>query len=501
MSNQTEPGRLIVVSNRLPVVLQKRKKKPMEYTVKPASGGLVTAFVPVLKKRGGLWIGWPGTYFEEGVDLQKFLRENQPDPDYLLSPVEITLQEYEHYYKGFANEVLWPLFHNLTSYCNFFPEYYEAYKRVNQRFSQTLLEDLRENDFVWVQDYHLIPVAKYLREEKVGNSLGFFLHIPFPPAETFQRLPNRSEIIEALLAYDLVGFQTPGDRQNFLEVVGLLHAGVTISDETLQVASIRTKERIFRAGVFPISIDFDEFSEEAKVPDVTEWVKMIREEYRGKTLLLGIDRLDYTKGIPERLRAYRLLLEENPELHGKVVLFQVMVPSRGDIGKYANFKDEIERLIGEINGCFSRLGWVPIQYSYRSLSRKELLAYYQAAEIALVTPLKDGMNLVAKEYCVAHNDEEGVLILSEFAGSICQLKEQAILVNPFDENSIAQAIKKALDLDPNEKRERMRMLRENIRRFDIYWWVDTFLGQAVPTLRNGKDSDESGEGDKRLCAK
>lgn len=493
MNKQIEPGRLIVVSNRLPVVLKKKKKKIMEYTIKPASGGLVTAFVPILKKRGGLWVGWPGTYLEEKVDLQKFIRENQPDPDYMLSPVEITLQEYEDYYKGFSNEVLWPLFHNLPSYCNFFPEYYDTYERVNQRFAQSVLEDVRENDFVWVQDYHLILVAEYLRDARVSNTLGFFLHIPFPPVETFLRLPCRHKIINALLAYDLVGFQTPGDRKNFLDAVKMLAEGATISDETMQVANIRTNERICRAGVFPISIDFDEFSEEAKLPEVEKRLQRIRDEYRGKILFLGIDRLDYTKGIPERLRAYRRLLEDNPELIGKVVLFQVMVPSRGDIGKYAHFKDEIERLIGEINGRFSQLGWVPVQYRYRSLSRKQLLAYYQAAEIALVTPLKDGMNLVAKEYCTAHNDESGVLILSEFAGSAYQLREQAILVNPFDENSIATAMKKAIDLDPSEKRERMRKLRENIRHYDIYWWVDTFLQQAVPTLGNGKDERRSTE--------
>ena len=234
MNHSTEPNRLIVVSNRLPVILKKRKL--MDYEIKPAAGGLVTAFVPVLKRRGGLWIGWAGTYFEEGVDLRKLLLENPPTPDFTLSPVEITLQEYEHYYKGFSNEVLWPLFHNLSSYCNFLPEYFEAYKRVNQRFTQTILRDLRPNDFVWVQDYHLIPVAEYLREEKVGNMLGFFLHIPFPPAETFQRLPYRNEIIQGLLAYDLVGFQTPGDLQNFLEVVGLLAVGAEVSDELRKVA-------------------------------------------------------------------------------------------------------------------------------------------------------------------------------------------------------------------------------------------------------------------------
>lgn len=477
MNMRTDAGRLIVVSNRLPVIL--KKKKHMDYEIKPASGGLVTAFRPILKRRGGLWIGWAGTYFEEGVDLRKLLQENPPDPDYTLSPVEITLQEYEHYYKGFSNEVLWPLFHNLTSYCNFLSEYYDAYKRVNQRFAQTIMRDLREHDFVWVQDYHLIPVAEYLREEAIGNTLGFFLHIPFPPVETFQRLPYRSEIIHALLAYDLVGFQTPGDRQNFLEAVRLLAEGAEISDELRKVAIIKTNGRFCRAGVFPISIDFDEFAEGAKAPDVEQRVEVIREEFRGKTLILGIDRLDYTKGIPERLRAYRMLLEENPELIEKVILLQVMVPSRGDIGEYADLKNEIEQLIGEINGRFSRLGWIPVQYRYRSLNRKELLAYYQAAGIALITPLKDGMNLVAKEYCAAHNDEDGVLILSEFAGSICQLKEQALFVNPFDEISIVDAVKKALALDRDEKRTRMQKLRENIRRYDIYWWVDTFLRQAA----------------------
>ena len=493
MNKKIEPGRLIVVSNRLPIVLKKKKKKIMEYSIKPASGGLVTAFVPIMKKRGGLWIGWSGTYLEEGVELQKFLRENQPDPNYTLSPVEITLQEYEDYYKGFSNEVLWPLFHNLPTYCNFSSEYYDTYQEVNQRFAHTLLEDLCENDFVWVQDYHLILVAEYLRDARVSNTLGFFLHIPFPPAETFLRLPCRHKIIDALLAYDLVGFQTPGDRKNFLDVVKLLIPGASISDETLRVATINIEERICRAGVFPISIDFEEFSGGAKVSDVTKRLDRICEEYRGKTLFLGIDRLDYTKGIPERLRAYRKLLEENPELCGEVVFFQVMVPSRGDIGKYAHFKDEIERLIGEINGRFSQLGWVPVQYRYGALNRKRLLAYYQAAEVALVTPLKDGMNLVAKEYCAAHNDESGVLILSEFAGSAYPMRESAILVNPFDEDSIAAAMKKAIDLDPKEKRARMRKLRENIRRYDIYWWVETFLQQAIPSLRNGKEKGRGRE--------
>lgn len=477
MNNYTGSGRLIAVSNRLPVIL--KKKKHMNFEIKPAAGGLVTAFMPILKQHGGLWIGWAGTHFEEEVNPRKLLRENPIDPNYTLSPVEITPQEYELYYKGFSNEVLWPLFHNLSNYCNFLPEYYDAYRQVNRRFAQTVMQELQEKDFVWVQDYHLIPVAEYLRKKGIGNTLGFFLHIPFPPAETFQRLPYRSEIIHAFLAYDLVGFQTPGDRQNFLEVVSLLAKEASLADETEQICVIKTGGHICRAGVFPISIDFDEFSEGAKAPDVEQKAEAIREEFRGKTLILGIDRLDYTKGIPQRLRAYRQLLEENPDLLEKVILMQVMVPSRGDIGEYADLKNEIEQLIGEINGRFSRLGWIPVQYRYRSLGRKELLAYYQAAGIALVTPLKDGMNLVTKEYCAAHNDEDGVLILSEFAGSICQLQEEALLVNPFDETCIIDAIKKALALDRDEKRARMKKLRKNIRRYDIYWWVNTFLQQAI----------------------
>jgi trehalose 6-phosphate synthase/phosphatase len=476
MNKRIEPGRLIVVSNRLPVVLKKGKHK--QYELKPAAGGLVTALVPVLKRRGGLWVGWSGSYAEEGADLETLLMEQTLDSNYALSPVEISLQEYKRYYKGFSNEVLWPLFHNLSNYCNFLPEYYDSYTQVNRKFARKVTEDLEEHDFVWVQDYHLIHVAEYLRDTNVGNPLGFFLHIPFPPAETFQRLPYRREILRALLAYDMIGFQTPADLQNFLDAVSHLADATEIRRSHSGLAMITTKERICRAGVFPISIDFDEFSREADKPAVVQEAEAIREEYPGQTLILGIDRLDYTKGIPQRLRAYRTLLEENPHLLGTVVLMQIMVPSRGDIGEYGDLKSDIEQLIGEINGRFSRIGWIPIQYRYCSLGRDELLAYYRAAGIALITPLKDGMNLVAKEYCAANNHEEGVLILSEFAGSICQLREGALLVNPFDETSIAEAVKTALRLDPGEKRDRMRELRRIVRRFDIYRWVDDYLQMA-----------------------
>ncbi|WP_373036377.1 trehalose-6-phosphate synthase [Sulfurimonas sp.] len=469
-------ARLIIVSNRLPAVVKKGIED--EYKVNHASGGLVTAMTPVLKRDGGIWIGWAGNYKEEGLDVEKLLREQEKDLNYKYKPVDISLNEYELYYKGFSNEVLWPLFHNVSVYCKFSEKYYKAYQKVNREFANKIMQELADEDFIWIHDYHLINTGKELRQKGVKNKIAFFLHIPFPPLETFNRMPWRLKIIKALLSYDLIGFQTEIDKKNFLEVVESLVKQYKIKHEELNITNIITKQRESRVGVFPISIDYDEFFNQAKSEEVSKMTKEIKEGYPEQKIILGVDRLDYSKGIPNRLKVYRRLLDRNPKLRKKVKLIQVIVPSREDIVKYASLKKEIEELVGEINGKFSQLGWIPIQYIYHSLSRVELLSYYRASDIALVTPLKDGMNLIAKEYCVANFDKNGVLILSEFAGAKHQFKSDALLVNPFDEDAVVNSIKRALLMQTKEKYERMENLQNIVKKFDIYWWVDMFLKTA-----------------------
>lgn len=468
-----EKKRLIVVSNRLPIVLKKIAND--EYQVQSASGGLVTAMTPILKKYGGLWIGWAGNYSEESIEVEKLLKKETEKLNYEYGAVDITLNDYKLYYKGFSNEVLWPLFHNVSVYCNFVPKYYEAFKKVNKKFAKTVVEELINGDFIWIHDYHLINVAKELREYGIKNRIVFFLHIPFPPAETFNRLPWRLEIVEAMLSYDLIGFQTALDKKNFLEVVVSLIKGAVVEDKKLKISRVIIDEKEHQVGVFPISIDYDEFHDKAKSQSVSKEAKKIKKEYHNQKIILGVDRLDYSKGIVHKLKAYRKLLDENHDLHKKVKLIQIVVPSRENIIQYIHLKGDVEQLVSEINGEFTQPGWIPIQYCHYSLDSTELLAYYRASEIALITSLRDGMNLVAKEYCAANIDKNGVLILSEFAGTKDQFKENALLVNPYDENSVVEAIKKALLMDDKEKQRRMENMQNIVKEFDIYWWVDTFL--------------------------
>lgn len=465
--------RLIVVSNRLPIIVKKSIGDGYEFI--HAAGGLITAMEPVLNKYSGLWVGWAGNYKEEKVHLGELLEKEMKGLNYKYKSVDITLHDYELYYKGFANEVLWPLFHNVSVYCKYEIKSYRAYEKVNKIFADKIITELTENDFIWVHDYHLINTGKYLRQSGVKNKMAFFLHIPFPPAETFNRMPWRLDIVKALFTYDLIGFQTESDKKNFLEVVDSLIENSIIEDRESDISTIVDKRREHKVGVFSISIDYDDFHGSAKSEKVLSTMEEIKKSYPDQKIMLGIDRLDYTKGLPQKLKAFRELLAKNPRLHKKVKLIQIMVPSREDIEEYSSLKSEIEELIGEINGKFSQLGWIPILYSYDTLSREELLAYYRASEIALVTPLKDGMNLVAKEYCAANIEKDGILVLSEFAGVKYQFKNDALLVNPFDEESFVKVMKEALSMDEKEKLERMENLQKNVKKFDIYWWVDAFL--------------------------
>ena len=485
MPENDDERRLIVASNRLPVVLTRRTDGG-SWHVEPGSGGLVTAVEPVVRKRGGVWVGWPGTAEGELDEVEAVLEEAQETTGYRISPVPLTADERDDFYLGFSNQIIWPLFHDFQTQCNFEPRFWKVYRRVNEKFADVLEQEVRPGDFVWVHDYHLMAVARELRARGVEESVGFFLHIPFPPLDLFVKLPWRFTILDSLLRFDLVGFQSSRDRRNFLDCVRNLVPDSEIRGEG-RVVEVVLGERGVRVGVFPVSNDFDDFADLAASTEVSERVARLRTEFVGRQVILGVDRLDYSKGIPHKLRGYRLALERYPELRGKVTLVQLVVPSREDIPEYDRMRREIEQLVGEIQGEFTRSGWVPIHYQYGRWDRPELLAHYRAASIALVTALKDGMNLVAKEYCTCSLEGNGVLVLSEYAGATDQLQDDALLVNPYDVEGVAEAIHRAFTMTEDERTRRMESMRKSIRRYDIHWWVDTFL-KAVEGRDLGEDA-------------
>ncbi len=465
---------IVAVSNRLPVVLARVGDS---WESQPGAGGLVTALAPVLKNRGGRWIGWLGTTEQE--DFQPLLKRASHNAGYELHSVGLTEEDVRGFYYGFANEILWPLFHGFETKCNFVPEYWQRYLDVNCKFARAVILYSRGCDYIWVHDYHLMHTAYAMRTMGAGHKIGFFLHIPFPPIGTFLKLPWRVQILQALLSYDLVGFQTMRDRRNFIECIQHFRLpGLKVRGRGA-VVTVTFGERAVRVGSFPISIDFRSFAESAASEGVSDRGWYLHEALPEMKIVLGIDRLDYTKGILERLEAVRKLFSRFPEMRGKFRLVQVVVPSREDVPGYQILKAQIERLVSQVNGEFSYPGWVPVHYLYRSLQREELIAYYRTAEIGLVTPLRDGMNLVAKEYCACNVEHNGVLILSEFAGAAAELQKGALLVNPYDVEGVADAIMQALQMSPEERSSRMRKMRELVRRHDIYKWVDSILQAAM----------------------
>ncbi|MCL5735894.1 MAG: trehalose-6-phosphate synthase [Actinobacteria bacterium] len=468
-------SRLIVVSNRLPYV--RHLKKGEKWALEPGSGGLVTALLPVLRDRGGTWIGWSGVT-ENVSRIDDIFRNASRGAGYELRPVSLSQEEVDKYYHGYSNETLWPLFHDLQSRATFDSEYWHTYVKVNRKFAETLAGECTDGDFVWIHDYQMADVAHHLREMGCQANLGYFLHIPFPSPDIFMKLPERHALLTSLLAYDLVGFQTVRDRRNFLQCVRMLMKNARVRpDGHLHV--VHVDDRDMRVGNFPIGIDAAGFAGRAGQPEVEERVRSIKERFAGRQIVLGIDRLDYTKGIPERLRAFSSLLERFPEVHERIHYFQVVIPSRTGIPEYDELKMRIERLVAEINGRFSKLGWVPIHYFFRSLPPDELLAFYRASDIALITPLKDGMNLVAKEYCACSLEETSVLILSQFAGAAAQLGSSALVVNPYDVEQTADALYHAFRMPAGERRYRIRRLRRNVHGQDVFWWVDSFMQAAI----------------------
>jgi trehalose 6-phosphate synthase/phosphatase len=469
MFDQERPQRLLIVSNRLPIVIDRDEDK---WDIRPGTGGLVTALAPIMNKNRGLWIGWPGS--AENIPYASLLDQFSRDYFYELKPVLLNQDELEKYYYGFANETIWPLFHDLLSYCKFSKEDWLTYKSVNRKFAETIAASARPDDFIWIHDYHLILVGYYLKQMDANHRLAYFLHIPFPAYDLFRRLPWRNELIKGLMAYDLLGFQTLRDRRNFVHCVRSVFPGVRIEIRR-RYTLIDNGEKTIKAGNFPISIDFNEFNDMAKTKEIADEAWYFHEKFNSKRLILGVDRLDYTKGIPERLLAFERALEKYPELHEEISLFQLLIPSRTPVPEYQHLKEQLDTLVGRINGRFSSPGWTPIHYMFRTLDRKKLIGVYRACEIALITPLRDGMNLVAKEYCASSVDNEGVLILSEFAGAADQLKGGAIIANPYDVERMADVIYQAFKMPPEERKARMIKMRAEIKRTDVHTWVKWFI--------------------------
>lgn len=470
--------RLLVVSNRLPIVLE---KKDGTWHLKPGAGGLVSALAPVLSHRGGVWIGWPGLPLEQGGDWEPVLAEGYRERGYDLVPVLLSEDEVKGFYEGFSNAIVWPLFHDLLGRCNFDPSFWYAYLRVNEKFANRVVEHSQEDDFIWVQDYQLIHVAELIRRKNEAARIGFFLHIPFPPLDILLKLPWRGQILKALLGYDLLGFQTPRDSRNFLTCLEHLLPEAQIEDHG-PLTEVHLGSRTVKVGAFPIGIDFKGYEEAALSEAVARRAEELRQRMGPTQVILGVDRLDYTKGILERLEAFRDALRRYKPLREKVIFFQLVVPSREAVPEYQFLKGRVERLVSEINGEFSTAGWVPVHYHYRSLARRELLSLYRMARICFVTSIKDGMNLVAKEFCACQVDGNGVLVLSEFAGAAAQLQRGALLVNPHDIEGMADALNIAFGMDEDERRRRMEGMREILREQDIFWWVDYYLQAALGTV-------------------
>ena len=467
--------RLVVVSNRLPVVLHRQNGA---WQIKGGSGGLVSALGPVLRDRGGVWIGWPGTSETIGIrEVRNILGPASESSGYRLFPVFLSPEEVESFYQGFSNGIIWPLFHDLQGKCEFLPDHWQAYLRVNELFASAVARHTTPRNLIWIHDYHLIHVAEMLSRQDVSRRCVFFLHIPFPPLDIFAKLPWRMSLLRALTAYDLVAFQTARDRRNFFTCLRAFFPTATVHGRG-PVMTSTVEGRSFSAAAIPISIDYDDFDRTARSAPVKRQAALLREQYRVEKLALGVDRLDYTKGILERLMAFQSALERHPELRGRLSLVQVVVPSRETVKAYRDLKERIELLVSGINGKYTKDGWIPVVYLYQSMDRSQLVAHYLAADMALVTPLKDGMNLVCKEYCACHADRRGVLILSEFAGAAAQLSD-TILINPYDTEGTAEAIWKAFEMSEKEQRRRMVSLRRRIQRQDVFWWVDTFLQAAA----------------------
>jgi trehalose 6-phosphate synthase/phosphatase len=466
-------GRLIIISNRLPFSIDHEGD---QLALRQSSGGLVSAIKSYFesdssKNRGfteKLWVGVADFPQNEWVVVS----EQLSGKDFQVIPLFMNKLLYKDYYNGFSNSVLWPLFHYFPSLVEYQAHYFDAYVKVNKAFADKLIPILKPDDTIWIHDYQLMLLPEMLRTDKPDITVGFFLHIPFPSYELFRTLPAewKSTILKGVLGSDLVGFHTHDYAQHFLQSVKMI-LGVDSNFHNMQY-----QDRLVKADLFPISIDYKKFNKACDDPETKQYYNEIRNNFEGKKIIFSVDRLDYTKGLMDRLNAFEYFLDQYPEWREKVVFILNIVPSRDDIQAYTERKQQIEQKIGTINGKISTITWQPIIYRYTHLPFSELAALYKAADVALITPLRDGMNLVAKEYVASCSARKGVLILSELAGAANELNE-ALLVNPTDTNEVARAINRALTMPPEEQQHRMALMQQRLSDYDVIKWVSDFLDQ------------------------
>ncbi len=456
--------KLIVVSNREPYRVEPRRgKASFEKTV----GGLVSALEPILRKNGGIWICW-------GRRGQKTPLEVWINEKFLMKQVPLTSADVSEYYYGFSNETLWPLSHMFLNRTHFDDSYWLGYRRVNRKFARAVKEVYQGGTKIVVNDYHLALVPKLLKDEGLDDPIYFFWHIPFPPYFMLRFLPQRREILEGMLGADVIGFHTQYYVNNFLEcvreILGAFPDGNTVywNGRRIEVRAV------------PVGIDVERWERLRSNPKVVRYAKNLRKKLGVDYVGIGVDRLDYTKGLEEKFKGLERFFEKYPSFRGKVSFIQIAAPTRTKLEDYMDIKRKTDEIVGRVEGRFGEPGWVPIYYYYKNYGDERLASLYMVSNFALITPVIDGLNLVAKEYVASRTDEDGVLILSEFAGVSVQLREGALIVNPFDEDQVAEAIYMALKMKKREKRERMRSLKSIVTEKDVHWWIEEFL-KDIPT--------------------
>ncbi len=457
-------SRLVVVSNRVAVPRDGQTAK----------GGLAVGLMAALETAGGLWFGWDGRVTDGNVSTPATVTRGKVK--FVTMP--LNRHDYDCYYSGYANRVLWPLCHERIDLMGYERRFDEAWERVNALFARKLLPRLGNDDLIWIHDFHLIPLANYLRQAGVNSPIGFFLHVPFPPYDIFRILPRHEHILRYLCAHDVVGFQTDIDQRSFVECVrsALPEAQVRGNSIRIGLWNCQTK-------VFPIGVDVDEIQTTARAGRASLQGRRLLESASGRRLIIGVDRLDYSKGLPQRFRAYQHLLEDYPSHRGQTILLQIAQPSRDDVPEYQQIRETLERVAGRINGRFSDYDWTPLRYLNKGFARSTVIAFLANSDVALITPLRDGMNLVAKEFVAAQDPAApGALILSEMAGAAREL-DTAILVNPYDEQSMADAMARAVAMSNEERRERWEAMMKVLRRNDIHAWRRRFVDTLANTSR------------------